>query len=525
MMHGRAERRAAETAPPQAQIPRKRRHEEPRPRGNSLITKLGLLVIALLALPFVVYQEFEQAFQEKQRLLIESVREQGRLMAANLRPLLQQADSTPFVELPNRLQDLATDEMGIRVLLSPRDETGVESFYFVASAPAMAPAALERERSLLVDGGILGQLVESCSGELALAVRHQSSDGQEEMLTSITPVTTEIGCWAIIGTHVKDGFLGTSLGQPYWHTWEVRLAIITYALLTALVVGMFFTIWRNINSFGNQARMIRTGRAAPGSFARTNRVPELEMVAEEFDRMTHSLVDSADSMRRAAEDNAHAFKTPIAIMRQSLEPLRRIVPSEHTRGRRAIDLIEQAIDRLDHLVSSARQLEETAAELLDPPRDPINFSRLVERMMNSYEDSFAAQGVRLTGTLEPKVIVRGGEDLLETVVENVLDNALGFCHRGDEISVELTGLSSEAILSVRDSGPGVPPGQLDHIFERYVSFRPTSSDDVSTTLERSGHAGIGLWIVRRNLEAIGGRVSAHNNPEKGLTITMRLPKA
>lgn len=235
--HGRAERRAAETAP-RAQIQSKRRHEEPRPRGNSLITKFGLLVIAFVALPVVVYQEFEQAYQEKQRLLLESVREQGRLMASNLRPLLLREDSTPFVELPERLPELATDEMGVRVLLSPKDETGVESFYFVASAPMMAPAALERERALLVDSGILDQLVESCTGDLALAVRHQSSDGQEEMLTSITPVTTETGCWAIIGTHVKDGFLGTSIGQPYWQTWEVRLAIVTYALLTVLVMGM-----------------------------------------------------------------------------------------------------------------------------------------------------------------------------------------------------------------------------------------------------------------------------------------------
>ena len=58
-------------------------------------------------------------------------------------------------------------------------------------------------------------------------------------------------------------------------------------------------------------------------------------MAQEFDRMTATMVGSADTIRRAAEDNAHAFKTPIAIMRQSLEPLRRIVPTESTRGSRA----------------------------------------------------------------------------------------------------------------------------------------------------------------------------------------------
>src|SRR3546814_2011166 len=103
--------------------------------------------------------------------------------------------------------------------------------------------------------------------------------------------------------------------------------------MAIFTIGLFVSIWRGLMRFRRLARSIRTG-ASHVSFAQQNRVPELAPVAEEFDRMTMALQDSAESIRLAAEDNAHAFKTPIAIMRQSLEPLRRLVAPEEVRGQR-----------------------------------------------------------------------------------------------------------------------------------------------------------------------------------------------
>src|SRR3546814_17531948 len=99
--------------------------------------------------------------------------------------------------------------------------------------------------------------------------------------------------------------------------------------------------------------------------------------------MTMALQDSAESIRLAAEDNAHAFKTPIAIMRQSLEPLRRLVAPAEVRGQPALDVLEVSIDRLDHLVASARRLAETTAAPLDPPRPRIALHPIVERLLSA----------------------------------------------------------------------------------------------------------------------------------------------
>src|SRR3546814_448317 len=200
---------------------------------------------------------------------------------------------------------------------------------------------------------VFDNLAQSCWGELSMALRHRRASGAEELLTSITPINTASGCWAVITTHSTTEFLGTSIDQPYWKTIEVRIAAAIYFAMAIFTIGLFVSIWRGLMRFRRLARSIRTG-ASHVSFAQQNRVPELASVAEEFDRMTMALQDSAESIRLAAEDNAHAFKTPIAIMRQSLEPLRRLVAPEEVRGQRALDVLEVSIDRLDQDRKSTR---------------------------------------------------------------------------------------------------------------------------------------------------------------------------
>jgi two-component system sensor histidine kinase ChvG len=275
------------------------------------------------------------------------------------------------------------------------------------------------------------------------------------------------------------------------------------------------------------ARGISAGNIEGPGFAAQNRVPELAFVAEEFDRMTVALRDSAENLRLAAEDNAHAFKTPIAIMRQSLEPLQRLVPEDHPRGRRALDVIEESIDRLDHLVASARRLDQVAAELLESPRSTVNLSDLLERMLVAYGDSFAGRRLSLTQVVAPKVVVRGGDDLVETAIENVIDNAIEASPEGGEIEVELLREDGWTGLAVRDRGPGVPDVDLERIFERYVSLRrdPIGGKEGADTEFGDAHLGIGLWVVRRNLQAIGGEIYAENRDGGGLTVVMRLPLA
>jgi two-component system sensor histidine kinase ChvG len=228
---------------------------------------------------------------------------------------------------------------------------------------------------------------------------------------------------------------------------------------------------------------------------------------------------SARHIRRAAEDNAHAFKTPIAVIRQSLEPLKRAVEPGNQRGLRAIGLIENSLDKLDGLVASSRRLDETTADLMDMPRQDVDFSSLLARLLQAHADVLARRKLVLKGHIQPKVVIHANAEMVETVVENLLDNAISFSPEGESIGVRLEARDGMAELLVGDSGPGVPPENLHRIFERYFSQRPPQSS------EGQAHFGIGLWIVRRNLEALGGTIQAENRRPHGLLVRVNLPLA
>ena len=488
--------------------------------ARSLVTKLILLMLVFMTVPVILYSEFRQADSEKRRLLLESVRAQGRLIAESMRPLLAREDPSPLPDLNDALQPLAYDHAGIKILFRPASQHGLEDFFFVASEPPVPAETLAAERDRLIERGVLDKLAQSCQVQVPMALRHIQESGTEELLTSITPVTTKAGCWAVITTHMSSEMLGTAIDQPYWKTIEVRVATSIYLGMAVFVFVLFYSIWRSLLRFRDMARGIGEGRRPVAGFAAENEVPELADVAEEFDRMTGALRDSAESLRRAAEDNAHAFKTPIAIMRQSLTPLHRLIPEDNPRGKRALDVIEESVDRLDYLVASARRLDQATAELLDTTREKINLSRMVERMLSAYADSLASRNLTLAMSIEPEIVVRAGEDLLETVIENVIDNAVEISPPGGEIKVDLRRAKGGAVMIVRDRGPGVAPENLERIFDRYVSLRDRPKEQGDAI---GPYFGIGLWIVRRNLQAIGGQVWAENRPAGDLAVVMGLP--
>jgi len=133
----------------------------------------------------------------------------------------------------------------------------------------------------------------------------------------------------------------------------------------------------------------------------------------------------------------------------------------------------------------------------------------------------ASRDLTITADLLPGLYVLGSEAMIETVLDNLIDNAISFSPPGGEILVHLTHDGSFAHLTVSDRGPGVPEEQLERIFERYYSERrPEAADEAAAT-----YFGIGLWIARRNVEAMDGTIAAERRIPQGLRIHIRLPLA
>lgn len=499
---------------------------------QSFAAKLTLLLAIFGAVPIVLYTQFETADADKNALLHRSVQEEGRLIAEALKPLLERFQGRSADRLSDALTQIGGARINVKLLFQPKGVAGPDSFFYIAASPAVPAEYLEKERADLVHAGILEKLKDTCTGNRPLALRYTNPAGAEEILSSITPVNLRSGCWIVITSHATAEFLSSSFGRPYWKTPEVRIAATIYILLAIVVLSLFGDVWRNLRRFERLAHDIRTERTHGESFRALNRIPELDRVAGEFDQLVDALRQSAETIRQIAEENAHALKAPLAVIAQSIEPLRRCVPAGDGRTRRAIELIERSIARLDALVSVTRRLERTTAELIDPPRGVVDLSLLLQGMLEDYRDTTRARGFVMSTDIEPDIRVRGGEDLFETVVENLIENALSFSPPGGVIAVALHAQGPSAALAVEDQGPGVPPENLGRIFERYFSYRPAppggggeGGGSESAASAPGGNFGIGLWIVRRNVEAVGGTVATHNKGDGGLKVTITLPYA
>jgi two-component system sensor histidine kinase ChvG len=150
---------------------------------------------------------------------------------------------------------------------------------------------------------------------------------------------------------------------------------------------------------------------------------------------------------------------------------------------------------------------------------PIDLTQVVGEATLNFREIMASRDVRLIRRLDESVIVRAGKGMLEIVLQSVLENATSFSPRGSTIVLTLTEHADSVELQIEDEGPGIDPRRLEHIFERYYSTRSPEGSN-----KKSAHAGLGLWIVRRNVEALGGKVAAVNRLGGGLCVTIALPK-
>jgi|HubBroStandDraft_1064217.scaffolds.fasta_scaffold00296_26 two-component system sensor histidine kinase ChvG len=486
----------------------------------SLASKAALLALIFLVVPVILYDQFRAADLQKRQLVRNSVRDQGHTVSVALAPMLTAPGPPNLPAIGQELSRFDNQLTTVKLLYQPTAAVAPGFFYVASSAP-LANAALDTERESLRRQGVLDRLEESCGGDVPIELRYTAPDGHDEVVTSLVPVLSASGCWAVVTSLSATAVPGVALGVPYYDTPEVRLAALIYLAMAALTFTMFWSIWRGLLQFGERARAIRSRNAPGPTFAAHNGVPELSSVAVEFDRMVEALQNAARDIRRAAEDNAHAFKTPVAIIRQSLEPIARAVAADNTRAMRALGLIERSLDKLDGLVASSRRLDEATANLLDLPRINLDLSIFLDRLLSAHAEVFRQRNIRLRASIESGVFVRGNEEMLEIVIENVLENAVSFSCEDDAIGVKLEARGEWAELLIADEGPGVRGPDLPRIFDRYFSSRADapSGDDPSI------HYGVGLWIVRRNIEALGGRVTAENRDPHGLLLRIMLPLA
>ncbi len=299
--------------------------------------------------------------------------------------------------------------------------------------------------------------------------------------------------------------------------------VLAYLVLTVVVFIVVFGLVRNLRRLDQAVRLVRIGTPASTSFDRFKRVPELAAIAGEFERMAGSLRSTAEEGRMVADEKAHAFKTPIATITHALVPLQGAVAADNARARRSLELIEQTAKKLDALVVADRRMEQARCRILHPARWRLDLGAFVRDAVASKKAFLEDPRPDLKVEAESGIHVYGNDDILETIVDNIIDNAVGVTRPSGRITVTVERRNGDAVCCIEDEGPGLPEDTIDRAFDPYASYRP--GEALPEAEGSSSRFGIGLWVVRRNVEALSGRVWAENRTQGGLRVVMTLPLA
>jgi two-component system, OmpR family, sensor histidine kinase BaeS len=285
------------------------------------------------------------------------------------------------------------------------------------------------------------------------------------------------------------------------------------AALLALVAGL--TVARRISR--PIARLITVTRSMAGG-DRTVRAGdiraagELRDLASAFDQMADA-VSREDRIRRdLVADLAHELRTPVAVLQAGHEALLDGVvdpsPGE-------LSSLRDEVLRLARMVDDLQTLAAADAAALHLVRQPCDLAGVAAEAADSLARRFEAAGIELTRQLD-SVIVPADPRWLHQVVTNLLSNAVKFTPAGGQVTVRTTAGDDGAVLSVADTGVGIPADELPRIFDRFWRGKATA--------QTSG-SGIGLTVAAELAQAHGGEVTAASTAGHGTTMTLRLPRA
>ena len=354
----------------------------------------------------------QNADERRSAILRDIMTREGQIIAESLRPLLGPLDPSRAQQLSAVLERLASGRVRVRLLFLGLSATS--TLDFIAAMPPVPQAQLDNERRVFGGNAELNAAAQSCAAHRPIVTPLTNVAGGDELLTSVTPVKAESGCWVVLTSAPRDQLIGSLFSAPYWQAPEVRFAVLLYVAMAALVLAIFVGIWNDLRGFSRLSRYVRTYRGeAP--FALRNHVPELAPVAEEFDLLVRELRNSAEAVRHGAEDNVHAFKGPIGVIAQSLEPLRAVARNAE-KPRQAVERIEKSVARLDALVTAVRKMDVATAESIGGKREPIALPRFLQEFATNYRSQMKPPAPRVDLKVNGRPVVRADPQHLETAL-------------------------------------------------------------------------------------------------------------
>jgi two-component system sensor histidine kinase ChvG len=530
------------TARPEAAAPRARRSRWRLPGS-----RLGRLIIALNLLGLAVLIAGALVLNELRRGLIDAKRDSLATQAAVVVNVLAQAatrgEPEPALE-PERARDT------LQLLFLPKSE---RARVFDAQGALVADSYVLGDR---VDWRPLPPIQRPGQFELRLPAfgRDLRAEAQARARADLKAEVDHAlkGVPTVALRRAQNGERVVSVSVPIQNVQAV-LGVLTLesgdldqivyaqrlALLPFILIAMAVTVASSLMLSRFVAEpVLRLARAADRvTLARAREISlpdiagrddELGDLTRSLEAMTRALSERMDAIERFAADVAHEIRNPLTSIRSAVETLDLV--SEPTARERLTGILKHDVGRLDRLITDISNASRVDAELSREAPTRLDLGRLLADIAAFYAETGAPSAVPVRYIPNQgldTVMVLGREGPLSQVIRNLIDNARSFSSLSEapEPSVRLSvrRVGRQAMAFVEDDGPGLPPENLETVFERFYTSRPKGA-------MFGGHSGLGLSIARQIIEAHGGEIRAENRTAAdgrvlGARFVVMLPEA
>ncbi len=375
----------------------------------------------------------------------------------------------------------------------------------------------------MMQGGMMGQRLRLADDEGSL-IADTASPGLSGTAPGVqltrremdSAVELRVGS-QVVGYLLGEGGMGFNQGDETFLVNRISNA----ALIAGLIAGVLALVLASILAY-RLLRPVRELTLAAESMASgdlSQRVPvrgedELATLGVAFNQMADSLQLAEQSRRAMTADIAHELRNPLAVQRANLEALQDgiypLTPDSLT------PILDQN-QMLTRLVDDLRTLALADSGRLDLVRTPTGLPALVRRVVERYAPQAAGREIQIASQIAENIPdLSLDAQRIEQILNNMLDNALRHTPDRGKVEVSLSSNAQQVLLSVHDSGAGIPEDALPYIFERF--YRADRSRSRS-----EGGTGLGLAIARQLAEAHGGTLSAANHPQGGAEFILVLP--
>lgn len=299
---------------------------------------------------------------------------------------------------------------------------------------------------------------------------------------------------------------GTAVGLPQGPRlfWMLPLLLV---LLTFLWAAGMRRVGRPLGGIVEAAERVASGdfKVRVAEYG----PPWLRSVALAFNKMTARLALQQKQRRDLMADIAHELRTPLAVMQGRLEGM---LDGVYPRDEEHLAHVLEETRLLARLVDDLRTLAHSESGSLTLQKESTDFAVLLDETITAFKPEAAARGVAIDAQIPSELPLIEVDPLrIREVVTNLLSNAVRYSPDGGTVRVDADATADAITVRVRDSGSGISPEDLPHIFDRFYKGA------------RLGGSGLGLTIARNLMTAHGGTIAADSREGTGTTLTITLP--